>query len=249
MAVIGAAVGVAFAYHRHPIYSSTATVSSARLDALAEALPGYVEAGTSLASTYSRIAITDAVEAPVAKRLGLPLATVQQRISATPIPGDPVLMIVGSGPTAAAAQRLVAATAASLGHYISGLVSSPTQQTSMLSRYAATTAAIQALSVRVARLRLAGSSAALRSAQLEQSRLSLQVKALSSSYVSQALNATSGAGPQILTAAGPARSDRRSKAEDYGAVGLLAALIVGLAIERLAWARARARRSAMLQAV
>jgi hypothetical protein len=249
VAVIGAAVGVALAYHRHPVYSSTAIVSSARLDALAEALPGYVEASTSLASTYSRIAITDAVEAPVAKRLGLPLATVQQRISATPVPGDPVLTIVGRGPTAAAARRVVAATAASLAHYISGLVSSSSQQAGALSQYTATTAAMEALSVRIARLQLAGSSATLRSAQLEQSRLSLRLKGLSSSYVNQALNATSGAGPQILTAAGPASSDRGSKAEDYGAVGLLAALIVGLAIERLAWARARARRSAMLQAV
>lgn len=249
VAVMGAAVGVAFAYHRHPVYSSTATVSSARLDALAEALPGYVEASTALASTYSRIAITDAVEAPVARRLGLSLTAVRQRISATPVPDDPVLTIVGSGPTAAAARRIAAATAASLVRYVSGLVSDSAQQASVLSQYASMTAVLQALSVRIARLRRVGSSAALHAAQLEQSRLALRLKGLSSSYVNQALDATSGAGPQILTAAGPASSDRRSKAEDYGVAGLLAGLIVALAIERLAWVRARARRAAMLQAV
>jgi hypothetical protein len=244
--VIGAAVGVVLATHRRPVYSSTAIVSSARLNALTEALPGYVEATTSLASTYSRIAMTDVVENQVAKRLALPLAKVRARIAATPVPDDPVLRIVALGPTSTAAQRLARATAVALVDYISGLVSSTSKQAGLLSRYASTTVDRQRLSARAGALRAAGASAsggALAADELELSKLSLRQKALTSSYVNQALDATSGATPQILTAAGPATSDRVSKIQDYGAIGLGAGLIVALAIERAAWARARARRS------
>ena len=74
----------------------------------------------------------------------------------------------------------------------------------------------------------AASVASLSASHRALTRLSLQVQGLASSYINQKVSATSGANPQVLTAASPATSDRVSKIDDYGLIGLLAGVAVAL---------------------
>jgi hypothetical protein len=234
LGLIGAGLGVAEGFRHQQTYSSTATVSSARVGVIEQGLPGYVEAATSLASTYSRIVMSDAVEARVAARLHLPLAIVRGHVTATPTPDDPVLTIVGTAPTAAGAQRLASTTAQALNQYVTSLIVDPIGLATLIREYTSATNSIDRLNQQIRKVsasasaKSAASLASLHTAHLALARLSLQIQAIASSYVDQTVSGTSGANPQILTAAGPATSDRESKVEDYGLIGLAAGLIVGL---------------------
>ncbi len=236
LVAVGAALGVVYGLNRKPVYSSTATVSSARVNVLAEALPGYVSAATSLASTYARFASSGAVESAVASRLGLPLAAVRDRLAATPVPDDPIIMIVGTGRSALAARRLAATAAGALVAYVARDVVNPAAARATMAQYVSANAQLQRLSVRVERLRFNRSpgftSPGLKAALSQQAEVQLRLRALASDYVNQSLAETSGASPQVLTAAGPVTSNRESRIEEYGAIGFVAGLLLGLLIER-----------------
>lgn len=252
LGIIGLAAGIVVASKRKPVYSSTATISSARVNVLAEALPGYVSAATSLASTYARITMSDAVEVPVARRLGLPLPVVQARLSAAPVPDDPIVTVIGTGRSPHAARQLVSAAASSLVSYVSTLADSPAAANGTLAQYSQASAKLQRLNDQVSKLRANGgrtAGAALKTALSRQSQTSLSVRALGSSYISQSLARTSGASPQVLSASTAAASDRRSKLEDFGLIGLAVGLIVGLLAERATGVRARQRRRRAVQHV
>jgi hypothetical protein len=215
------------------------------VNVLAQALPGYVSAATALASTYARIATSDAVASAVAKQMGLPVSAVSARLSATPVPDDPVIMIVGTGPSADAARRLASSGAHALVSYVAHMVGSSAAAQATLARYTSANDQLLRLDTRVSRLRAnrvpgsTATSASLKAALTRQARVSLQVRALASDYVSQNLATTSGASPQVLTASSPPGNDRSSKIEDFGVIGLVAGLLLGLLIERATSLRSR----------
>jgi hypothetical protein len=253
LAAVGAAIGVASGIRRHPVYSSTAIVSSARVNVLAEALPGYVSAATALASTYSRIATSDVVKSAVARQLKISVNDVDARLSATPVPDDPVIMIVGTGPSAGAARRLASTGATSLVAYVAHMVGSPAAAQSTLAKYTSANDQLLKLNAQVGRLRanqVPGSSPgpSLKAALAQQAQVSLRTRSLASTYINQNLATASGAAPQILTASSPAGNDRRSRIEDFGLIGLAVGLILGLLIERVT-SRPRSRATIQIRKV
>ncbi len=248
-AVVGAGLvlGLVTGARQRATYSSTAVISSARVNVLAQAIPGYVPAATSLASTYARIATSDAVETRVADRVGLPLAYVRDNLVAVPIPDDPVLTIIGTGRSALSAMRLARSAAESLAAYTRELTTDPAATRQILAEYAAAEAGMDRSKAAVARLQSDTSDvSALRAAEAQQAQASLRVQALASAYVSASSSQTSGASVQILTAAGPPTSNRRETLADYAIVGLLVGAIVaslGVLIARLRVKRGRPNRA------
>lgn len=245
LAAIGAAAGVLYGVKKAPVYSSTATLSSARVNVLAQALPGYVSAATSLASTYARIASSDAVESAVARQTKLPLSAVRARLAATPVPGDPVISLIATGPSAAAARRLASSGAQQLAAYVAHLVVSPGAAQATLAQYTSANLQLLRLNTRISSLRAhttsPGTSPALKAALAQQAQLSLRTRALASDYINQNLDTTSGASLQVLTASSPASTNHRSKVEESGLIGLGAGLLLGLLIERATSLRGRRR--------
>src|SRR4051812_26053428 len=56
---------------RDPTYTATSSFNVGRTDVRVQALPGFVEGAQQLAASYSRVAISDAIVRPTARRTGL----------------------------------------------------------------------------------------------------------------------------------------------------------------------------------
>src|SRR3954452_12373735 len=86
LAVVGAAVHA-------PTYTAEAKLGIGRIDVNTYSIPGFVEASRGLAAAYSRALETPAVTGPVARRLGIGASELGARLSASPVPESPVIVV------------------------------------------------------------------------------------------------------------------------------------------------------------
>src|SRR4051794_13327230 len=130
---VGAAVALGMA--RKPHYTAEATLNVGKLDAQTQALPGFIQGATSLASSYSRVATSDRLQRKVARKTNIPLSEVRGNLAAAPVPGAPVMRINGTADTSRDAIRLTSGATDALVEYIHGLATGNDAARKLLTRY------------------------------------------------------------------------------------------------------------------
>jgi hypothetical protein len=248
-AVLGLAAGLAVAASRPTVYSASAVLAVEQLNANSPgALAGYAQAAPKLAETYSRGIVAESVVTEVASRTGATTAQVHSRLSANPVPSTPVLHVQGRGPTADGAVAMANAGSEALVSYVAVTGSSTEVSDSLFARYEIAALALQRALARrddaegayrsetstATRKALLRARAAVEAAQLK-------VDTLRANYqLSQ--QGEAGSNPlQVVSPATNATSDRLSKMQLFGFLGLLAGVVVGLAVAVLLGSRAARR--------
>jgi hypothetical protein len=245
------ALGATYAITRPPVYTASTTLSVFQLDLSSPgALAGFPAASQSLASAYSRAVDSEALTAPVAKRLGRSVASVAAETSATPVPQSPVIKVFATGDSPGRAIPLANTMSAELVSYVARLRDSSARGRRLLHRYRQAARNYQVALAAQGRAQRAydqvqngRNQAALIAARSDASTARLRSDAVRTRYEqSQAL--TTGTVLQLLSPSRNAKSDRRSKIELAVLIGLAAGLIVGAALASWRFQRV-ARRTAL----
>jgi len=235
------AAGLAYGLHRQPTYTATAKLAVSKLELTSPgALAGFTQAAQALAETFSRSVDAAGVVNPTARALGIPSSVVQSRTSAVPVAQTPVFLVTATGPSRRSAVTLANATSVSLVAYLKRVNSTDSEAHSLLSQYRSQAQLVeQARSARDAALHTyqtkstGANLAALQtaSAVLETGQTHLQ--ALQVAYQDTVENNPSPDLVQFVTPADAANSDRRSKIALFAFAGLVAGLVVGVALVSL----------------
>jgi uncharacterized protein involved in exopolysaccharide biosynthesis len=236
--LIGLFAGVALAVQRSPVYTAETRMTVGGVDVSQPgALSGFAVAGEQLAQTYSRAISAEAVVAPVARRTGLSSDTIRARVSATPVPNSPVFRVSAEGGSATQALDIANLTAVSLQRYVSRL-NQPVGSSSKLfsqyqraaTQYASAQRSQQDSAGAFARAHTEANRRAVVSSQAAFQAAGLKLKGLTNAYLSSVGGGTSGLSAEQLAQATSASSDRSSRLQLFGLLGMLAGLLVGLAL-------------------
>lgn len=237
---------------KQPTYSATASLNVGRTDVRVQALPGYVQGATSLAGSYSRIATSPEVEAPLARQLHIPVAEVHRRLTAVPVPNNPFFTLRGTGDTRRDAIAFTRAATRQMQAYVTATDQGRQRVDDLLDQFRSATRTAERLQRRITRIKAqsigTSSSPELSSLQTDYEAAQLKASALKVQYQDRSTELASTAGIQVISPAASAQSDRKRTVQRVGAVGLGAGLLVGCALallaERAAAGRRRRRRMA-----
>ncbi len=237
-AIVFAGVGAALALSRPPTYTAEARLSVGKADPTSPAFGGFVTAAAGLAAVYSRAVSAPGVVGPVSRQLSWSQGLVASRLTATPVQDSPIIRVIGTGPSAGSAEAVANAAAARLITYVTETNRSNPDGTRLLGLYhqvalekAQTDASVAAANNRLA---LDPENGSLKSLVLQETAsseaLGLHLNGLSGAYLQAE---ASQAGTDVLAPLGTATSagnDRGSKVQTMAGVGLLAGLVIGVAL-------------------
>jgi capsular polysaccharide biosynthesis protein len=230
VAVLCAALGLAYGVSRQPRYTASATLQVGQVNPNSPGFYGYVQSAAALASAFSRAVAAEPVLAAVQQKLKLPPAVAGARLSAEPIPVSPAFRVIATGPSAPAAVALANVAAAALIDYESESNSANPQAATLLHEYAEASFALQranASFVRLAHDKRASAEARLR-AGAARTAAQVKLKAIGNSYVGAVTSQAPRSGlVTLLAGASSASSDHRSKIEMFALIGLLAGIVLG----------------------
>jgi capsular polysaccharide biosynthesis protein len=236
--IVLVAAGITLGLQRHPVYTASAELNIGVTDANSQATPGYEEAAQQLASSYSRQATSQLTTGAVAARTHQSAGLIASRLSSSAVPDSPTFYINATGPSIADAVSLANMAAHVLQRSVDAAKRADGKAV-QLSRYTKMERRADTLEIKAASLknrRAANpsrvSAAAVHTAALEAQVAVLEANAQSSKYTS-AYIASSGTNLQILNPASSALSDRKTYLERYVIVGLVAGLVVGVALAYL----------------
>jgi capsular polysaccharide biosynthesis protein len=240
--LVGTGAGVAAGLARKSVYSATAVANAGSLNIFAQAVPGFVQAAQTLATTYSRLGTSDAVLGSVSRASGLPISTVASRVYLVPVADSSVMDITGEGPTASAATRLANEEFDALAAYITRLAEASQVGNMYLGQIQALNTQLTKLSdqATVLRNRLGAAAAVNASPQLATlntriATLRVHLQGVENLYESALQDATGSDTLALISRPTSASSDRTSGFERYivaAEVGaLLVALLIGLILE------------------
>jgi hypothetical protein len=253
------AAGAYAGYKRGPVYEARAALSVGMLDITTQSVPGFAVGGEVVAGGFSRSVQTNAVVNPVARQLKMAPDEVRARITSTPVPGSPIFTVTATGPSEAEAVTLANAVSSSMIAYAKTRSNSGAAFTQLLSRYRTAVRERNRTRSRVEKLRAErsgtegsapnGTSASADTAssgELAQARADLEaqqlrVDSLAEQYRTRAAAPANSTVVQPLADAHGASSDRNSKMQLYGALGVLGGVCIGAALAVL-FTAARHRR-------
>jgi capsular polysaccharide biosynthesis protein len=225
--LVGAAVAVG--HYRKPTWTSDARLSVGELSPSTQSAPGIVEANQQLASAYSRAINANAVLTPVSKRLGLRNPEVNKRLSASPIPDSPIILVSAKAPTERGAIATAEAGTLSLVRYVRALGNRDTAGERILRKLNKAQAKVHAQELR----------------GIQSDASTLRVKALKQQYLENTQR--TGATPiTVLNPAEAATNDRTKVLRLAIVIGALAGIAVGVALAVAREVRVR-RRNALEQ--
>ena len=252
-------VAVYVGVERKPTYTATASVNVGRVDVRVQALQGFVAGASSLAASYSRIATSQKIVAPVARKLGTSRANVAERLSATVVAESPIFEIIGTGATADDAVRLTNAATREMQAYVARRSSGDNAADKLLKAYsiqAGKAATLQRRYIRLRNLRERATSAVpqvgeevpdvptasqVTNALVARQAADLQREALGAQYQSRSSETESTPGVELLKRALTAESDRQKVLQQLAAIALVAGLLVGASLALLLGRRATRR--------
>jgi hypothetical protein len=243
LGLLGALIG----YARTPTYKATSQLAVGQLNVADPAAVGsVVQASQSLAAVYSRMINATEVRQGIfgavhGKARG-------SEITATPIPGSPLIRVTATGSSEGSAVAVANAAAGSLLKYARHYGSTSNRSTAIYSKYKAAALRVTrqqqklgALGAAFSRDRSAATKHRLSSAQSDLSALQLRRDALRLDYAASQQSARSSPPLQTFTVAGAATSDRTSMVEILGLLGLIAGAALGAALATAALKRRMAR--------
>ena len=167
--------------------------------------------------------------ATVERKLQLSRQLAASRLTAEPIPQAPVFQVIATGPNERAAVKLANVAAGAVVVYESRSNSANPQARSLLGDYRRTSLALRRAVMRVAEVDAssAGSEELLR-AEAAKSAAQVQLDATGKAYTEAVTSQAPRQGlVSFLAGATTASSNRRSTAQLYGFIGLLAGLALG----------------------
>ena len=221
-AVIGLLAGAALGLVRPATYEAAATLQVGQVNPNSPGFASYTQSSSSLATAFSRAIAAAPVLATVERKLHLAKGRASERLSSEPIPLSPAFRVLATGPSAAKAKRLANVAAAGVIAYENSSNSANPEAASLLAAYRRASLELSEASAAVA-----GSGDSLQ-AKAEQSAAKIKLKAIATAYV-----ATVGSQPpregfiSLLAGATSAKSNRNSRIQLYGFLGLLLGLLAG----------------------
>lgn len=235
LATVGTLVlaGIALGLVRKPVYTAEGQLSVQIASPYPSAVPGAITASSGLAAIYSRAIYAPPLINRLAKRTSLSPRQVVDRISATQVPDTGVLKVTATGESERSTVVLANLATDQLHRYVSNnLNGSAPQSQGVLRQYKRAARRYQdrvlqqqQLESLVASSPSSSTSEALRRAQILTQAAAIQRDGLAQAYQS---------GQQLYTApldvigrATSASSDRVSRLQLFGMVGLFAGLAVG----------------------
>lgn len=228
--------GLALGLLRAPVYTATANLNVDFGAQNPSSLSGSVTAAQALADSYARAVDATPVVLEVARKTGIPREEVTDHMSATPIPDTTVVKVSGTADSADAATKLANVSGTALTRYIATLNGTRQGSTPVLAEFR------QAESVYQDRLRRQEELAARVEAnpsdeaagqELQRARVKTQVALLKKNSVGELYGTSQQAyvAPlRFLNVATSASSDRLSRLQLLGFIGLIAGLAVGAAL-------------------
>lgn len=221
-AVLGLLAGAALGLVRPATYEAAATLQVGQVNPNSPGFASYTQSSSSLATAFSRAIAAAPVLATVEHKLHLAKTRASQRLSSEPIPLSPAFRVLATGPSAAKAKRLANVAAAGVIAYENRTNSANPEAASLLAAYRRASLELSEASAAVA------SSGGTLQAKAKQSAAKIKLKAIASAYV-----ATVGSQPpregfiSLLAGATSATSNRNSRIQLYGFLGLLLGLLAG----------------------
>lgn len=244
--VIGALIGAAFAMLRPPSYTAEARLYVGKTMNLTNtaSIAGLANAGSQMASAYSRLISTSTVLTEVERRVGHP-GHLGGSLSASPVPQSPVIRIDASSSTSQGAVDLAQAGAAALIDAVNQINQlSQSQVTQLEQAYANDESTIENLTNTLSKLQAQLASTPPASQGALQAQITatntkikvaqLQADADSSQFQAQ-VSSIQGE-EQVVTQEGsaiPTGSDRKTYLEIAVLGGIIGGLIVSIALASL----------------
>jgi uncharacterized protein involved in exopolysaccharide biosynthesis len=233
LAVVGALGGAA----RKGTYTASTTLQVGKVNPNSPGFYGFVQSASDLAGVFSRAITAAPVLAAVHSQLGLAPGQAVARLAAEPLPSSPAFRVIATGPTPRAAVSLANVTSNALIAYEAQANTYSPESQRMLDEYRKTSLALAHANMQVSRAASAYGAHRdparrlnLERAEAERAAASLQVQALASGYQLSAQSTTTRDLISLLAGASIATSDRKSKVELLGFIGLLGGLVIGAAI-------------------
>ncbi len=229
-------IGLALGLLRAPTYTATANLSVDFGAQNPSSLSGSVTAAQALADSYARAVFATPVVGQVAHKTGSPANEVADHVSASPIPDSTVVKVSGDAGSEEAAIELANASATALTRYVGTLNGTRKGSTPVLIQFR------QAESLYQDRLAHQGELATQVDAnpsdqtaarELKRARVKTQVALLKKNSVGELYGASQQAyvAPlSFLSAATSASSDKLSRLQLLGFIGLVAGLAIGAAL-------------------
>lgn len=236
LAVIVGLAGAAFAFQQGPTYTATAQLSVGSVDAQTQAVPGYVQAAESLASSYSRIATTSVVLGPVARDVRSTQGDVRSRLTVTPVINNPIIQVTAKGSSAADALALARAASKQLVTTVAAQGGTGhSADAGLLARYRTASKAAATAKSKLDRLKgsVSASQSAIDDAQSKSDTAQLEVQAAGQAYTDSITTNRSASGLKLFDAARPGGNDRRKTMERLGFIGLVVGGALGIALAAL----------------
>jgi hypothetical protein len=235
--------GIVVARERAPMYTAETRMVVGGLDLSAPgALSGLATATQSLAALYARAVSATQVVAEAADRVGVSPEYVRARVASVPIQDSPVFRIVSESEDPQVAVRLANETSAALTRYADRLNREAPQRNQerlyenylqASERYQEAIAARDRARLRFQERRTQENQRRLLTARTEAAAARLRMQALENSYLASAGGRTAVASLDRLAPATAASSDRMSRIQLFGFVGLLAGGLAGAALATL----------------
>ncbi|MEA2293673.1 MAG: hypothetical protein QOE86_1312 [Solirubrobacteraceae bacterium] len=242
--IVLVAAAIALGLIRSPRYDAQAQLNVGSLDAQAQAVPGFVEATQTLASAYSRIAVTPSVLVPTARDLGMSVGALRGSVTVTPVIGNPLILITGSAGSSGDARRIAAAMSTHLVTAVQRLGGGTRRADALLEEFRQASSERSAAQSKLDHLRasLSASTAATRAAQSDLATAELRAQTAGNLYQNARSASTGASGVQVLQAAQVAGNDRATKLQQLGFVALAAGLVLGAALALARESRRQRRR-------
>jgi capsular polysaccharide biosynthesis protein len=237
-ALVLAAAGVAVGFSRRPTYTSEARLAVGKADPASAGFGGDFTAFAGEATVYSRSVTAPPIVAAIGQRLHLRSNVVSARLTATPVQDTPIIRVIGTGPTAASAEQIANVAASQLTQYVTATNRTNPDATRLLALYhAGALARAQVSSDLNSAQRALNSNPAnvalkqrVASDTARVSALDLQLTALNQAYINAFSSEAETKLISPLSSASSASSNRSSMIQTLGGAGLLAGLLIGIAL-------------------
>jgi capsular polysaccharide biosynthesis protein len=239
VAVLCAIVGLGIGAARKGTYTASATLQVGQVNPNSPGFNGYVQSATSLAAAFSRAIGAEQVLSTIQHKLNVTPARANARLSAEPLPLTPAFRVIATGASQANAIRLANVAAQAVVEYESSVNSANPEANSILHEYREASVELQRSISAIANLvyanRKKGTSEGelirndkLATAEADKQAAQAKLKALGASYTAAVTSKAPRTGlVSLLAGATSATSNKHSKIELYGFVGLLVGVVLG----------------------